>query len=473
MPVPPHQQSPSPHQQNPAPHQRKSSRIYLDNAATSFPKPEAVLRAIVEYSTQNGASPGRGGYAEAVAGAAVLRRCRERLCELFGAPACTPPEQVIFTLNCTDALNLAIHGTVAWWQRHRPEEPVHIVTTAMEHNSVLRPLTHLAAQGVKVTRVGADRDGVVDPGEVIDAIRPETRLVVMVHASNVTGTVQDVGAVGRACRERGEGEGGGAHRLEAGATGEGGGAHRLEAGATGGGRGGVPLLVDAAQSLGHLPVDVEAMGIDLLAFPGHKGLMGPAGTGGLYIRPGAEDRIEPMRQGGTGSRSESDQQPTDLPDRFEAGSHNTPGIAGLLAGVEWVLERSVEAIRRHEVGLIETFLDAFPGAAAGYRLHGPTDPARRVGVFAITHERLAPGELALALEARAGVLGRAGLHCAPGVHETLGTTETGGACRLSVGPFTTTEDIRAACACLAEISQQAGTLAGQEDRGSSTHPASV
>ncbi|MDQ7012606.1 MAG: aminotransferase class V-fold PLP-dependent enzyme [Planctomycetota bacterium] len=428
----------NPHQQKPNPHQQPPPRIYLDNAATSFPKPQAVLRAIVEYSTQNGASPGRGAYAEAVAGAAVLRRCRERLGELVGAPALVPPEQVIFTLNCTDALNLAIHGTVAWWKHHRPDEPIHIVSTAMEHNSVLRPLTHLAAQGVRVTRVGADADGLVAPGEVIDAIRPETRLVVMVHASNVTGTVQDVGAVGRACRERG-----------------------------------VPLLVDAAQTLGHLPVDVETMGIDLLAFPGHKGLMGPAGTGGLYIRPGAEDRIEPVRHGGTGSRSESDQQPTDLPDRFEAGSHNTLGIAGLLAGVEWVLERTVDAIRRHEVGLIETFLDAFPGESAGYRLHGPTDPTRRVGVFAITHERLAPGALALALEARAGVLGRAGLHCAPGVHETLGTTKTGGACRLSVGPCTTTEDIRAACACLAAISAQAGTLAGQEDRGSSTQPASV
>lgn len=414
-------------------------RIYLDNAATSFPKPEAVLRAMVGYSTELGASPGRGSYAESQQSAELLSRCRERLCELFGG---TSPEHVVFTLNCTDALNLAIHGTVGWWQRHEPGAPVHVVTTAMDHNSVLRPCSELLARGVEVTRVGADSTGVVDADQVIAAIRPTTRLVAMVHASNVTGTLQDVGAVGRACRERG-----------------------------------VPLLVDAAQSLGHVPVDVEALGIDLLAFPGHKGLMGPLGTGGLYICPGLEDRIEPVRQGGTGSRSEQDKQPTEMPDRYESGSHNTLGIAGLLAGVEWLLERSVADVRAHEVGLIRTFLECFPGEGAGYRLHGPAEPARRVGVFAVTHETVSPEELARQLETRAGVLCRAGLHCAPGAHEAMGTASTGGACRLSVGPMTTRDDVRAACACLAEIASE-GVAFGrkprrQDERGSSIQPASV
>ncbi|MFG0259762.1 MAG: aminotransferase class V-fold PLP-dependent enzyme [Phycisphaerales bacterium JB041] len=414
-------------------------RVYLDNAATSFPKPEAVLRAMVRYATELGASPGRGSYAESQESAALLWRCRERLCALFGAAS---PRHVVFTLNCTDALNLAIHGSVAWWLRNRPGEPVHVVTTAMDHNSVLRPCSDLLGRGVAVTRVGADADGVVDANEVVAALRTETRLVAMVHASNVTGSVQDIGTVGRACRERG-----------------------------------VPFLVDAAQSLGHVPVDVESMGIDLLAFPGHKGLMGPLGTGALYIRPGLEDRIEPVRQGGTGSRSERDTQPADLPDRYESGSHNTLGIAGLLAGVEWLLDRSVEAVRAHEAGLIRTFLEHFPGETSGYRLHGPADPARRVGVFAVTHETVRPEELAQRLEARAGVLCRAGLHCAPGAHEAIGTAAGGGACRLSVGPLTSAEDVRAACASLAAIASEAGAcgepLRRQDERGSSIQPASV
>jgi cysteine desulfurase family protein len=415
----------------------RPDRIYLDNAATSFPKPEAVLRAVVEYSTKVGASPGRGSYAESLRGAEVLWRCRERLCELFGGAS---PDHVVFTHNCTDALNLAIHGLVKGVRRREPGRPIHIVTTTMDHNSVLRPCNDLRAEGVEVTRVPADAEGFIDPQDIARAIRPDTRLVAMVHASNVTGTLQDVGVVGAVCRSRG-----------------------------------VPLLVDAAQSLGHLPVDVGAMGIDLLAFPGHKGLMGPSGTGGLYLRPGMEALVEPVRQGGTGSRSESDTQPTDLPDRYEPGSHNTLGIAGLLAGVEWLLDRGIDDIRAHETALMGTFLDAFPGKGAGYRLLGPTDPAKRVGVFAITHDRLSPALLASELERRAGVLCRAGLHCAPGAHETMGTIETGGACRLSVGAFTSVAHIRTACACLTEIAREAeaGPPVVQSGLGSSIHPASV
>lgn len=397
-------------------------RIYLDNAATSFPKPEAVLRAMVAYATEIGASPGRGSYAESVRGAEVLWRCRERLCELIGGAS---PERVVFTHNCSDALNLAIHGLVKGVRRREPGARVHLVTTAMDHNSVLRPYNDLAADGVAVTRVAADGEGFVDPGEIARAIRPETRLVSVVHASNVTGTLQDVGAIGRVC-----------------------------AGA------GVPLLVDAAQSLGHVPIDVRALGIDLLAFPGHKGLLGPLGTGGLYLRPGMETLVEPVRQGGTGSRSESDVQPAELPDRYESGSHNTLGIAGLLAGVEWLLERGVGAVRRHEAELIRAFLAAAPGEAAGYRLLGTREAARRVGVFALSHESIPPDRLAEDLEWGWGVLSRSGLHCAPGVHERMGTLKTGGACRLSVGPFTRRGEVEAACLALESISARAGVVGG-------------
>ncbi|HZW08502.1 MAG TPA: aminotransferase class V-fold PLP-dependent enzyme [Phycisphaerales bacterium] len=409
-------------------------RIYLDNAATSFPKPPAVLRAMMEYSLEIGASPGRGAYAESRRGAGILGRCRERLCELFGGRS---PEHVIFTLNCSDALNLAIHGIVKGVRRRSPGAPVHVVTSAMDHNSVLRPLNDLAHEGVECTRVRASGEGRVEPADVERAIRPETRLVTLVHASNVTGTIQDVAAVGEICRRRG-----------------------------------VPFLVDAAQSLGHAPLDVEAMGIDLLAFPGHKGLLGPLGTGGLYIRPELEALLEPVRQGGTGSRSESDAQPRELPDRYESGSHNTVGIAGLMAGVEWLLGRGVARVRAHELALAEQFLESMRGIS-GFRVLGPRALAHRVGVFSLVHESLGPTAVAAELERRAGVLARAGLHCAPGAHESIGAISRGGACRLSLGPFVTPEQLEAACACLREIGRDAPGLCHPEGLGSSIHPASV
>lgn len=416
-------------------------RIYLDNAATSFPKPESVVRAMVEFATEIGASPGRGSYAESMRGAQILAACRERVRRLIGGASA---RHIVFTLNCSDALNLAIHGLLRGAVRRGGRATPHVVTTVMDHNSVLRPLRALEAEGVAVTRVGADAVGWVDPAGVVAAIRPETVLVAMVHASNVTGTVQDVAAVGEACRRRG-----------------------------------VPLLVDAAQSLGHLPVDVEAMGIDLLAFPGHKGLLGPLGTGGLAIRPGLEERLEPIRQGGTGSRSESDRHPCEMPDRYEAGSHNTLGIAGLLAGVEWVLQRGVEAVRAHEIDLMGEFLEHFRSEEAGLELIGPGSIEGRVGVFSVTHPGVAPGVLAAELERRSGVLTRAGLHCAPGAHAAVGTAARGGTCRLSLGPLVTGADVRAACACLGEIGRDvlagrpAGRSGAQERLGSSIQPASV
>lgn len=389
-------------------------RVYLDNAATSFPKPPAVAEAMMRFMERNGASP-RGRFAEAREAGESLARCRERIRELINGESA---DHVVFTLNTTDALNLAIHGVVRPHLRsgRRP----HVVATWYDHNSVLRPYNALAAEGVEQTRVECDPEtGLVDPEDVRRAIRPgQTVLVAVNHASNVTGVVQSVAEIGRVCREAG-----------------------------------VPLLVDAAQSLGHIPVDVRAMGIDLLAFPGHKGLLGPTGTGGLYLRPGMEELVEPVRQGGTGSRSEEDVQPRMLPDRYEPGSHNTVGIIGLSEGVAWLLERGIGAVRRHEKALIEAVLDECGDLPRGLRLLGPRSAEGRVGVFSFVHESISATELADRLEREHGVLSRAGLHCAPLAHRSLGTAPPrgAGAVRLSVGPFVTVEDVVGAVRGLKEV----------------------
>ncbi|MEL7472740.1 MAG: aminotransferase class V-fold PLP-dependent enzyme [Planctomycetota bacterium] len=387
-----------------------TDRLYLDNAATSFPKPQRVHDAMLRYATEVGASPGRGSYAEAREGAAVLSDAREILCKLFNGAS---PDHVVFTLNTTDALNLAIKGVAL--DRLSRGERVRFVTTVMDHNSVLRPFNALRSLGVEWTCVPVDPEtGLVEPSDIADAIDDDTALVAVVHASNVSGTLQPIGDVGAICRARG-----------------------------------VPLLVDAAQSLGHVPVDVDAMGIDLLAFPGHKGLLGPLGTGGLYIRPGLEDQLALYREGGTGSVSELDTQPLDMPDRFEPGSHNTLGIAGLTAGIEWLLERGVEMIRSHERTLTSTLLVRLE-RVPGLRVLGPSDLNHRVGVISATHEAIPAIEIAERLEREHGVLTRAGLHCAPRAHAAFGTTETG-ACRLSLGPFVTESDVERAGEAVASV----------------------
>ncbi|MCP3902407.1 MAG: aminotransferase class V-fold PLP-dependent enzyme [Planctomycetes bacterium] len=377
-------------------------RIYLDNAATSFPKPPEVLEAMVRYATDVGVSPGRGAYAEVREADRIVRECRELICRLMHG---ADPDHVIFTLNATDALNLAIKGLVS--PHRRRGEPVHLVTTWMDHNSVLRPYHALRTDGAQVTHLGGDpRTGTVTPDQVDRAIRADTRVVAVVHGSNVTGAIQPIAEIGAVCRRRG-----------------------------------VPLLVDAAQTLGHCPVNVEHDDIDLLAFPGHKGLLGPLGTGGLYIRPGLEARLDPLREGGTGSNSEQDVQPAVLPDKYEPGSPNAIGIAGLAAGVRWILDRGVETLRAHEANLVGIILDAID-ATPGVRVLGPAGAEARCGVVAITVDGMTPEEVSATLDRDFGVLTRSGLHCAPGAHRMMNTTEGGGATRLSVGPFLTADDAR-------------------------------
>lgn len=351
------------------------------------------------------ASPGRGSYAEARAASDVLDSCRRRLCGLLGGAA---PERIIFTLNATDALNLAIKGVVRSALRRGLERP-HVLATALDHNSVLRPFAALEADGtVESEIIPCDPvSGLVDPDDISRAITPRTCLVAVVHGSNVSGTVQPIPVIAERCRSRS-----------------------------------VPLLVDAAQTLGHRPIDVAREGIDLLAFPGHKGLLGPSGTGGLYIAPGVEERMETVREGGTGSRSERAVQPDDLPDRFEAGSHNAIGIAGLDAALGWIAERTVAALHAHERRLVARLLDGL-SSVDGVRVLGPASIEDRCGVVSIVFDEIPALQAAERMEREHGILVRAGLHCAPYAHRTFGT-DIGGAVRLSVGPFLDESDVDAA-----------------------------
>ena len=385
----------------------EAPRRYFDNASTSFPKPPEVPAAIQAFLTDIGVSAGRSGYREAAAAEQILTTARRRLRTLFG---CTPDDHVIFGLNGTDALNMAIQGALRAGD--------HVVASAVEHNSVLRPLRALTDAGVTThTIVDVDPETtIVAPDDVRAAIRPNTRLVILTHAGNVTGALQPIDDVGAICRERG-----------------------------------LLMLVDAAQTAGHVPIDFSSSPIDLLAAPGHKGLLGPLGTGVLVIRHGAEQQIRSTRQGGTGSVSEDPAQPEQMPDKLESGSHNVLGIAGLAAAVEWLLDRGVEAVRSAEHNLFAPLLERI-AACPGLRWFGPRDE-RRVAVLSIVIDGLEPAELASILEQRYGILARSGLHCAPLAHRTIGTTDNGGTTRLSPGPFTNTDDIDALAAALEDIAR--------------------
>jgi cysteine desulfurase family protein len=393
------------------------NRLYCDNSATSFPKPPEVLQAMVDYATRIGASSGRGAYAEAQASTATLKTCRQRLNTLFNG---ANPDHFIFTLNCTDALNLAIQGIIRQ-SLLRGESP-HAITTWMDHNSVLRPYHHLAAESKDFTFSEIPVDPAscrVDPDDIRRAIRPNTKLISVVHASNVTGSLQPIRDIGKIARDHG-----------------------------------IPFLVDGAQSAGHVPIDLQADHIDLLAFPGHKGLLGPLGTGALYIRPGLEKQLRPLRFGGTGSVSEVSSQPEVLPDKFESGSHNAIGIAGLSAGIAWIQKRTVQTIFNHDQLLCKIFLDNLAGLDALQILGLPT-PENRIGVFSVRIESLSPHQLAKQLESDFGILSRAGLHCAPLAHTTLKTIHdpVPGTTRLSFGPFLKESDIQYITNSLTQIAK--------------------
>lgn len=385
------------------------TRIYLDNAATSWPKPETVYAAVDDYQRRLGAPLGRGIYAEADQVQRAVQQARHALARLIG---CEDPRHVVFTFNATDALNMALHGLL------RPGD--HVVTSVVEHNSVLRPLRNWEDQGdVEVTRVECDAEGVVDAQQILDALRPDTRLVALAHASNVTGAIQPVAEVGEALRDHS-----------------------------------ALFLVDAAQTLGHVPIDVAQCGIDLLASSGHKGLLGPLGTGLLYVRPGVEAELRSFRQGGTGSRSEDDRQPDSMPDKYESGNQNVAGLVGLAAGVQYIAERTIDDLADHARQLTGRLIDGLQ-SIDGVQIHGPRDLARRVGVVSMTIEGYDPQEVAALLESAYRIQVRPGLHCAPLMHRALGTLPLGGTVRLSSGPFNTPDEIDAAIAALTEIAAAA------------------
>ena len=296
----------------------------------------------------------------------------------------------------------------------------HVVTTVVEHNSVLRPLRVWQADGrIDVTRIPCNELGIVDVQQLTDALRPHTRLVALAHASNVTGAIQPIEEVAAALRD-----------------------HPAR------------LLVDAAQTVGHLPINVAELGVDLLATSGHKGLLGPLGTGLLYIRPGVEAELRSVRQGGTGSQSEDDRQPELLPDKYESGNHNVAGLIGLGAGVNYLLTQSLDALVAHSQQLTRRLIEGLQ-PIAGLSLYGPTDTTQRVGVVSLTLEGYDPQEIAALLESAYRIQTRPGLHCAPLMHQALGTISRGGTVRLSLGPFNTAEHVDAAVAALQELATAA------------------
>lgn len=383
---------------------------YLDNAATSYPKPEQVYTAMDEFYRHHGVNPGRTGADAAVEAGDVIEATRNELSGFFNNPA-RDKHRLVFTSNATDSLNTCIQGF------YHPGD--HVVSTHLEHNSVLRPLHELANRGLITFDLAPfDSDGFVDPAAVSALIRPETRLVVMNHGSNVIGTVQDVGAVGALCRERG-----------------------------------VAFLVDAAQTAGCVPIDMEEMAIDMLAFTGHKSLMGPVGIGGIAVGPDVE--LTSTRWGGTGVRSRQLTHLEEYPYRLEAGTLNTMGIAGLRAGLSWVLERGLGEIALHERRLTTKLCEGF-AELPGLTLHCAGADESHTPVISVTLEGMSPEEIGQRLDVDHGVLIRTGLQCAPLAHAGIGTGDLGTA-RFSIGPLNVDEDIDRALMAMTELAQAAVT----------------
>ena len=369
--------------------------IYLDNAATSFPKPPAVMQAMANFLEHAGGNPGRSGHRLSVEAGRIVYDAREAIADLFHAP---DPLRIIFTLNATHALNIVLRGLLHPGDR--------VVTTSMEHNAVMRPLRALERTGVQVVVVPCASDGALNLEAMQTALRTHTRLVVTTHASNVTGTMMPAAEISEI-------------------------AHRA----------GALFLLDTAQTAGVVPIDMQTLGVDLLAFTGHKGLQGPPGTGGLILNdPVDAVIIEPLMRGGTGSASEFEEQPEFLPDKFESGTPNGVGIAGLGAGVRCVLEVGVAAIRAHENELTRTLIDGLL-AIPGITLHGLRGTCQRVSTISFTVANKRVSEIGMRLDEEFGVLCRVGLHCAPAAHRTIGTFPEG-TIRFAPGMWTTLNEIR-------------------------------
>ena len=375
--------------------------IYLDNAATSFPKPPRVVKAFAQFCNDIGANPGRASHSLAREANAIIARTRQSLAELLGN---VDPSRLIFTPSATVALNLALKGLLRAGD--------HVLTTSMEHNSIMRPLHSLEKLGVSHSRIPCSPLGQLDPKDIPPLILPQTRIIALIHASNVSGNIMPVAEVGKIAKEYG-----------------------------------ILLLVDAAQTIGSIPVDPVQLNIDLLAAPGHKGLLGPMGTGFLYVQP--DLHLEPLWEGGTGSQSESMEQPDTWPERFESGTCNAPGLAGLAEGINEVRERGLAAISAHELRLTEILSDGL-SQIPGIIQYGPADRQQCIGTLSFNVQELDCSEVAHILDKVHSIAVRPGLHCAPAAHNTIGTFPHG-TVRVSVGPYSTEDDILTLIRAVSEI----------------------
>ena len=377
--------------------------IYLDNAATTFPKPTAVYQNVMDAMKNYGANPGRGSHAMAIKGAKVIYETRELLAQLFNLD---DPLRVIFTFNATDGLNLAIKGLL------KPGD--HVITTSMEHNSVLRPVTELQKKGVEVTIISCGLDGNVNVIDIENAIKSNTKLIITTHVSNLTGNIFPIEEIGNMCK-----------------------LHHI------------PYLLDAAQSAGVLDIDVKKYNIDFLAVPGHKGLLGPQGTGALIIN--SDIQMDQLKEGGTGSESSSLNQPNFYPDKYESGTLNLPGIAGLNAGLKYIINRGTKSIYSHEKDMLDLFIKEIKKNPK-IKIYGPENICDRCGVVPVNIIGVDSSEVSYLLDTKYNIAVRSGLHCAPLAHKTIGTEKIG-AVRFSVGPFTKETEIFAAVKALNEISE--------------------
>lgn len=380
--------------------------IYLDNAATSFPKAPGVAEAMAASVASLAGNPGRSGGPAGLAADRLLLETREALAALIGG---ADPARIVLTKNATEALNLVILGLA--------REGATAATTNFEHNAVTRPLASLAkSRALRLVEVGLDESGRPEPASLAEALAARPSLAVLTMASNVTGAVTPWAELARAFRAAG-----------------------------------ALVCLDASQYLGHAPLRLGQETADFLCFPGHKGLLGPAGTGGLYCA--SDVAPEPLLRGGTGSRSADSDMPEGLPERLEAGTQNLPGAAGLLAAARWLAAEGLEAVAARERALCDRLLLGI-GAIGSYAARGPGPGEERVGIVSLTHESLGPAELARALEGR-GIAARAGLHCAPAAHRSLGTLASGGTLRLSPGPFTGEAEIDEAVEALEDVAREA------------------
>jgi cysteine desulfurase family protein len=380
--------------------------IYFDNAATSWPKPSQVKEAMVRFMDEIGANPGRSGHLLSIEAARVLHETREALSLCFHVK---DSSRIVFTHNATESINLGLKGLL------KPKD--HVITSSMEHNSVMRPLRDLEKKGIELSIIPCSRKGILDPQEVKKKIRSNTRMIVLNHASNVTGNLLPIREVGLIARK-----------------------HNLL------------FLVDAAQTAGAYPIDMEQDGIDLLAFTGHKSLYGPQGTGGLVIGIRVKEKeMIPLKQGGTGSRSESEEQPDFLPDRFESGTPNSVGIAGLLAGIQFVLEKGIEQIHQHEISLIEKLIKGLKELPQ-VRLYGPENGSERIATLSFNIAHQSPSDVAFRLEREFGILCRPGLQCAPAAHRTIGTFPEG-TVRFSLSFSNSEEEVERALQAVSHLTR--------------------